>query len=69
MAQIVVNGVFIEEFKETNIKHVYRSFSRAFFIVPVGKGWSIMNDMLFVTVVSDEILIVSEIGFKFMYSL
>lgn len=69
MIQIIVNGVFAEDFKETNIRHVYRSFSRTFSIVPVGTGWSIISDMLFVTVVSDEILLVSEIGFKFVYIL
>lgn len=67
MIQIVVNGVFVEEFKETNIRHVYRSFARTFSIVPVGNGWSIISDMLFVTVVSDEILLVSKMWFEFVY--
>lgn len=62
MIQINVNGVFAEDFKETNLRPVFRSFCRSFCIVPVGSGWSIMNDMLFITVVSDELLIVRKIG-------
>lgn len=68
MIQIVVNGVFAEDFKETNVRHVYRSFSRTFSIVPVGNGWGIISDMLFVTVVTDEILLVSEIGCELVYN-
>lgn len=63
MVQIVINGVFAEDFKETNIRHVFRSFCRAFSIVPVGSGWSIVSDMLFVTIVNDELLLVSELVF------
>lgn len=55
MIQIVVNGVFAE----TNHRlHVLRSFCRTFIIVPVGSGWSILSDMLFVTVTSDELNLV-----------
>lgn len=61
MLQIVVNGVFAEDFKETNFRPVFRSFSRTFCIVPVGSGWSIISDMLFVTIVSEELLIVRTI--------
>lgn len=58
MVQIVVNGVFVENYKENNIRQVYRSFSRSFCIVPVESGWRILSDMLYVTVVSDELLLV-----------
>ncbi|XP_060839178.1 nuclear RNA export factor 1-like [Rhopalosiphum padi] len=57
MVQIVLNGVFAEDFKETNYRHVYRSFCRTFCIVPVGSGWSIISDMLFITIVTDELLL------------
>ncbi|XP_025206227.1 nuclear RNA export factor 1-like [Melanaphis sacchari] len=57
MIQIVLNGVFAEDFKETKSRHVYRSFCRTFCIVPVGSGWSIYSDMLFVTLVTDELLL------------
>lgn len=60
MVQIVVNGVFIEDYKETNIRQVFRSFCRTFCIVPVDSGWRILSDMLYVTVVSDELLLVSK---------
>ncbi|CAH1731565.1 unnamed protein product [Aphis gossypii] len=59
MIQIVLNGVFAEDFKETNHRHVYRSFCRTFCIVPVGSGWSIISDMFFVTLVTDELLLES----------
>ncbi|VVC38388.1 Nuclear transport factor 2,TAP C-terminal (TAP-C) domain,Nuclear transport factor 2, eukaryote,UBA- [Cinara cedri] len=52
--QIVVNGVFAENFKETQQRPLFRSFCRAFCIVPFGSGWSILNDMLFVTEVNDD---------------
>lgn len=64
MIQVVVNGVFIEEFNKTSIKHVCRSFSRAFFIVPYGNGWRIINDMLFVTIATDELILVSKMKFE-----
>jgi nuclear RNA export factor len=63
MVQIVLNGVFAEDFKETNQRQVFRSFCRTFSIVPIGSGWSIVSDMLFVTVVNDELLKVSELVF------
>ncbi|XP_015373159.1 PREDICTED: nuclear RNA export factor 1-like [Diuraphis noxia] len=59
MVQIVLNGVFAEDFKETNYRQVYRSFCRTFCIVPVGSGWSIISDMLFITTVTDELLLES----------
>ncbi|KAE9523233.1 hypothetical protein AGLY_016369 [Aphis glycines] len=59
MIQIILNGVFAEDFKETNHRHVYRSFCRTFCIVPVGSGWSIISDMFFVTLVTDELLLES----------
>lgn len=59
MVQIVVNGVFCEDFKETNYRHVFRSFCRTFSIVPVGGGWSILGDMFFLTTVNDELLLES----------
>ncbi|KAF0721205.1 nuclear RNA export factor 1-like, partial [Aphis craccivora] len=34
MVQIVLNGVFAENFKETNDRHEFRSFCRTFCIVP-----------------------------------
>ncbi|KAF0769185.1 Uncharacterized protein FWK35_00007315 [Aphis craccivora] len=52
MVQIVLNGVFYEDFKETNDKHVFRSFCRTFCIVPVGNGWSILSDIFFITTVT-----------------
>lgn len=71
MVQITVNGVFAEDFKETNIRQTFRSFCRTFCIVPVGSGWSILSDMMFITVVNDELLLVSELVlfFKFIYEL
>ena len=65
MVQIVINGVFAENFKETNYRNIYRSFCRTFCIVPVGSGWNIISDMLFVTIVTDELLIVSEFVLHF----
>jgi len=62
MVQIVVNGVFVEDYKETNIRQLYRSFCRSFCIVPVESGWRILSDMHFVTVVSDELLLVSNLN-------
>ncbi|KAL4152884.1 hypothetical protein QTP88_000717 [Uroleucon formosanum] len=59
MVQIVVNGVFAEDFKVTDRRHIYQSFCRTFCIVPVGSGWSIISDMLFVTIVTDELLLES----------
>ncbi|XP_025202678.1 nuclear RNA export factor 1-like [Melanaphis sacchari] len=59
MVQIVLNGVFSEDFKETNYKHVFRSFCRTFCIVPVGNGWSIISDMFFITIVTEELLLES----------
>ena len=67
MVQIVLNGVFAEDFKETNNRHIYRSFCRTFCIVPVGGGWSIINDMCFITTVTDELLLVSEFVFCFIF--
>jgi len=66
MVQIVLNGVFAEDFKETNYRQTCRSFCRTFCIVPVGSGWSIISDMLFVTIVTDELLLVSELVFCFI---
>lgn len=61
MIQITVNGVFAE----TNYRsHVFRSFCRTFVIVPVGSGWSIFSDMLFVTVASDELILVIIVFFE-----
>ncbi|XP_050058015.1 nuclear RNA export factor 1-like [Aphis gossypii] len=59
MVQIVLNGVFAEDFEETNYRHVFRSFSRTFCIVPVESGWRIISDMLFITTVNDELLLES----------
>lgn len=57
--QIVVNGVFAEDYKETHNRPVFRSFCRSFSIVPIGEGWSIMSDMLFVTLATEELSCVS----------
>lgn len=62
MVQIVVNGVFAEDYDAESKKRLFRSFSRTFIIVPVGGGWSILNDMLFITVVTDEVFIVSVVA-------
>lgn len=56
-----MNGVFAEDFKDINHRPVFRSFCRTFNIVPVGGGWSLLSDMLFVTVVSDELLSVNNL--------
>ncbi|KAE9530577.1 hypothetical protein AGLY_011039, partial [Aphis glycines] len=56
LLQIVVNGVFAEE---TNDKHIFRSFCRTFCLVPVGSSWNIISDMLFITTVTDELLLES----------
>ncbi|XP_060870754.1 nuclear RNA export factor 1 [Metopolophium dirhodum] len=57
LVQIVLNGVFVEDFKETNYKHICRSFCRTFCIVPVGNGWSIISDMLFITTITEDLLV------------
>jgi len=59
MVQIVVNGVFAEDYKENNVRKLFRSFCRTFCIVPVESGWRILSDMFYVTVVSDELLLES----------
>ncbi|KAF0758606.1 nuclear RNA export factor 1-like isoform X2 [Aphis craccivora] len=53
MVQIVLNGVF----EETNDRHVFRSLCKPFCIVPVGSGWSIISDMLFITTITGELLL------------
>ncbi|XP_050438937.1 nuclear RNA export factor 1-like isoform X2 [Adelges cooleyi] len=55
MVQIVVNGAFAEEYID-NKKLTLRSFSRIFAITPVGNGWSIISDMLFITAANMEML-------------
>ncbi|CAI6357453.1 unnamed protein product [Macrosiphum euphorbiae] len=61
MIQIVVNGVFVENFIENNyydkFTHTYRPFCRTFCLVPVGSGWSIISDMLYVTKVTHALLL------------
>jgi len=54
MVQIVLNGVFAEDIKETKDRHIFQSFC----IVPVGSGWSILSDMFFITTVTEELLLV-----------
>lgn len=66
MVQVVVNGVFAEDYAE-NKRPLFRSFSRTFCIVPVGSGWSIISDMLFITTVTDEILIVRILFSSFFF--
>jgi len=61
MIQIVVNGVFAENFKDTDHRHVFRSFCRTFCIVPFNMGWSIISDMMFVTLANDELMLVSKL--------
>lgn len=68
MIQIVVNGVFAENFKDTDHRHVFRSFCRTFCIVPFNMGWSIISDMMFVTLITDEILLVSKLVLSFLYN-
>lgn len=58
MVQIVVNGVFAENVEENYPKYLFRSFCRTFCLVPDGSTWRILSDMLFVTVVSNEIIMV-----------
>lgn len=53
----MVNGVFIE----VNEEKIFQSFCRLFCLVPIEEGWCILNDMLFVTLVSDELLVVSKL--------
>lgn len=61
MIEIVVNGVFAENFISTNKRHLFRSFCRTFCIVPFNEGWSIISDMLMVTSITDEILVVNKL--------
>lgn len=58
MIQIVVNGTFAENYDENRYRNVYKSFCRSFCVVPDGKSWLILNDIIFITGVSDEIMIV-----------
>lgn len=55
MVQIVVNGVFAENFEESDPMYTFRSFCRTFCLVPDENSWRILSDMLFITVVSNEI--------------
>lgn len=57
MVQIIVNGVFAEDY-ELHKRLTLRSFCRMFAIVPVGSGWSILSDMLFVTLTNNELYLV-----------
>lgn len=61
MIQIVVNGVFIEEHKEIDERPLFRSFSRTFCLIPFNNGWIIISDMLFITLVTDELYFVSKL--------
>lgn len=60
MIQVVVNGVFAEEFNENHNYQVFRSFCRTFCLVPAVSGWIILSDMMFVTLVTSELLAVSK---------
>ncbi|KAE9530486.1 hypothetical protein AGLY_010948 [Aphis glycines] len=51
LLQIVVNGVFAEE---TNDKHIFRSFCRTIYLVPVGSSWNIISEMFFITTESSK---------------
>ncbi|XP_022175908.1 nuclear RNA export factor 1-like isoform X2 [Myzus persicae] len=53
--QVIVNGVFAEEFNENHNYQVFRSFSRIFCLVPAVNGWIILSDMMFVTLVTSEL--------------
>ncbi|XP_015373153.1 PREDICTED: nuclear RNA export factor 1-like isoform X2 [Diuraphis noxia] len=55
MIQVVVNGVFAEEFNENHNYQVFRSFCRTFCLVPAVNGWIILSDMMFVTLVTSEL--------------
>lgn len=57
-----MNGVF----NEIDNKSVFQSFCRIFCIVPIGEGWRILNDMLFMTLVSDELLVVSKLIYFYL---
>lgn len=65
MIQIVINGVYIEDFKKNQVNNFFRSFCRSFCIVPVDDDWKILSDILFVTAVSKELLIESTKRFYF----
>ncbi|XP_060841874.1 nuclear RNA export factor 1-like [Rhopalosiphum padi] len=54
--QVVVNGVFAEEFNENHNCQVFRSFSRTFSLVPAVNCWIILSDMMFITLVSSELM-------------
>jgi len=56
-----VNGVFAEEFNENHNWQVFRSFCRTFSLVPSVKGWIILSDMMFVTLVSSGLMEVSNL--------
>ncbi|VVC36819.1 Nuclear transport factor 2,TAP C-terminal (TAP-C) domain,Nuclear transport factor 2, eukaryote,UBA- [Cinara cedri] len=56
MIQIIVNGVFMELSKDTvNDNSYFRLFNRSFIIVPNEHKFYIMNDMLFISVITDEL--------------
>jgi hypothetical protein len=57
----VVNGVFAEEFNENHNCQVFRSFSRTFSLVPAVNCWIILSDMMFITLVSSELMEVSKL--------
>ncbi|KAE9534786.1 hypothetical protein AGLY_008078 [Aphis glycines] len=54
--QVVVNGVFAEEFNENHNHQVFRSFCRTFSLVPAKNSWMILSDMMFITLVSSELM-------------
>ncbi|CAI6365160.1 unnamed protein product [Macrosiphum euphorbiae] len=54
--QVVVNGVFAEEYNENHNYQVFRSFCRTFSLVPAVNGWVILSDMMLVTLVSSELM-------------
>lgn len=65
MIQFVVNGVFAEVLRGTvyDGQKNFRSFCRSFNILFNGSSWFIVNDMLYITVVSNESFLVSDFFF------
>lgn len=59
-----MNGVFAENYVETQQRPLFRSFCRAFGLVPFESGWSIFSDMLFITEVTDDQYYVSDFIFN-----
>lgn len=61
MIQISVTGVFVDRYNIKSRTQTFRSFCRVFCILPLESGWSILNDMLFVSPAPYDVILVSEL--------